>query len=242
MIEVMRLAGPPAILVVEGTAKAQEHCDAYDGGAREFEFDPLIYGDATVKQELVAMHHGKCCFCESKVRHTGPGTIDHYRPKAASQQEAGAPFRRPGYYWLAYDWDNLLLVCVICNQTCKRNLFPLQNDGRRALSHLHPLHEEEPLLINPTRENPADSISFREEYAFALNGNDRGRITIELLKLNDRSDLVERRREWIRVLRVLREVLMLFPHSPTAVEVQQILGETVLDTAEYAAMSWCFLH
>ncbi len=107
MIRVIRPAAPPAVLAVEGNAKAQEHSNAYSGGARDFQFDSAIYGHATVKQALVIMHHGKCCFCESKVRHTGPGTIDHYRPKAASQQQVGASLVRPGYYWLAYDWENL---------------------------------------------------------------------------------------------------------------------------------------
>ena len=111
-----------------------------------------------------------------------------------------------------------------------------------ALSHLHPLDQEKPLLIDPTRENPADLISFRQEYAFAVNGNLRGQITIEVLSLNDRNDLVERRREKIKILRVLAEILALFPQSPIAAEAQQVLSEWVLDNAEYSAMTRAFLH
>jgi uncharacterized protein (TIGR02646 family) len=241
MIRVKRTPASLPVLAIEGTTKAQEHCDAYSNGIREFQFDSTIYGHDSVKEALVAMHHGKCCYCESRVRHTGPGTIDHYRPKAASQQRVGNPFFRPGYYWLAYHWHNLLFECVACNQTYKRNLFPLQDETRRALSHLHPVGEEEPVLINPSRENPEDFVSFHEEYAFEVNGNHRGRVTIEILGLNDRTDLVEQRRDKIRVLRILRKIVRLLPQDSDGLAAQQYLDEAVLDTAEYAAMARSFL-
>ena len=203
-----------------------------------------IYGHADVKRSLVAMHHGKCCYCESKVRHTGPGTIDHYRPKAASQQQVGAPFTRPGYYWLAYNWENLLFECVACNQTHKRNLFPLIDDNQRALSHFHPVANETPALLDPSNPNddPSNFISFRAEYVFALNGNQRGQTTIDILELNDRPDLVEQRREKIAVLRNIQNIVRLLPGTAEALEAQQFLNSTVLDTAQYAAMSRIFLQ
>jgi hypothetical protein len=242
MIRVIRPAAVPAVLAAEGNAKSQEHCAAYVNGAREFKFDATIYGDAIVKESLVAMHHGKCCYCESKVRHTGPGTIDHYRPKAASQQRVGVPFSRPGYYWLAYHWENLLLECVECNQTHKRNLFPLVDENQRALSHFHHVANEAPLLLDPSNPNddPLQFISFRDEYAFALNGNQRGQATINILALNDRPDLVEQRREKITVLRIIQNVVRLLPETAEAQAAQQYLDSTVLDTAQYAAMSRAF--
>jgi uncharacterized protein (TIGR02646 family) len=242
MIRVLRPVAPPQVLVTDGAAKAQQHCAEYAANVREFTFDAKIYGHADVKQMLVNMHHGKCCYCESKVRHTGPGTIDHYRPKAASQQQEGTPFIRPGYYWLAYDWENLLFSCTTCNQSHKRNLFPLRDNAQRAQSHLHPLDQEEPLLIDPSRENPADFISFREEIAFALNGNLRGQTTIEILALNDRNDLVEERRDKITALRIIRDIVNLMPESPEGAEAQQYLDEAVLDTAKYTAMCRAFLQ
>ena len=147
MIRVFRPAAP-VVLMVGGFAKSQEHCEAYAAGIRKFQFDSKIYGHEDVKRALVAMHSRKCCYCESYVRHTSPGTIDHYRPKAASQQSVGDPFNRPGYYWLAYDWENLLFSCPICNQTCKRNQFPLRNPNGRALSHSGSLVTEELFRFN----------------------------------------------------------------------------------------------
>jgi uncharacterized protein (TIGR02646 family) len=242
MIRVLRPAAPPAVLAIEGNARHQEYCAAYSAGTREFEFDPAIYGHDSVKQTLVAMHHGKCCYCESYVRHISPGTIDHYRPKAASQQRTGDPLIRPGYYWLAYDWENLLFLCQTCNQTYKRNLFPLLDETQRALTHLHSLDVEEPLLIDPSKDDPADFISFRDEIAFALGDNLLGRTTIEILGLNKRNDLLERRREKIGILRALHRVVDLVPQSPEAADAAQFLNEAVANDAEYAAMSRALLR
>jgi uncharacterized protein (TIGR02646 family) len=242
MIRVLRPATPPAVLAVEGLSGRQQHCAAYAAGEREFQFDSGIYGHEDVKRALMVMHHGKCCYCESHVRHISPGTIDHYRPKAASQQRAGDPLNRPGYYWLAYDWENLLFSCPACNQKYKRNQFPLRDAAQRALSHLDSLAGEEPLLIDPSKDNPAEFISFHEEFAFPLDDNLRGHTTIEVLKLNDRPDLVERRRERMRTLRLMRDVVNLMPQSPLASDARQILNEARLDSGEYAAMSRVFLQ
>jgi uncharacterized protein (TIGR02646 family) len=236
MIRVVRPATPPTVLAVEGRRRQEEHCAAHAAGEREFQFDAAIYGHEAVKQALVDMQHRKCCYCESYVRHVTPGTIDHYRPKAASQQSAGEALTRPGYYWLAYEWENLLFACPTCNQT-KRNLFPLDDTTRRARSHTDPLAREEPLLIDPSKNDPAEFISFREEFAFPLEDNLRGRTSIAILKINDRKDLVERRREKLQILRALKRIVTAIPQSPEAADAQQILNDFKADTGEYAAMS-----
>ena len=242
MIRVMRPATPPTVLAVEGRQKQQEHCAAHAAGEREFQFDAAIYGHEDVKQALVDMQHRKCCYCEAYVRHITPGTIDHYRPKAASQQGVGEPLIRPGYYWFAYEWENLLFACPTCNQT-KRNLFPLRDASRRSTSHTDAHEREEPLLLDPSRDDPAEFISFREEYAFPLEDNLRGRTTIEVLKLNDRNDLVERRREKLQTLRLLERVVAAMPpQSHEAAAAQQFLNEARSDPAEYAAMSRALLR
>jgi uncharacterized protein (TIGR02646 family) len=228
MIRVFRPAISPEVLAINGNAKSQEHCAAYSAGARKFEFDPAIYGHTSVKLTLLAMHHKKCCYCESYVTHLTPGTIDHYRPKAR-------------YYWLAYNWENLLFSCPTCNQYYKRDQFPLLDETQRAFSHHDSLHIEEPLLIDPSKEDPSEFISFRDEVAFAMEDNLRGRTTIEILGLNKRNDLLERRREWIGILRILRDVVALIPQSPEAAGAMQLLSKAVADAAEYAGMSRALL-
>jgi len=62
-----------------------------------------------------------------------------YRPKGAVQQAPGQKKEYPGYYWLAYDWNNLLFICTACN-TKKRELFPLTDSKGRARSHHDDIH------------------------------------------------------------------------------------------------------
>jgi hypothetical protein len=64
---------------------------------------------------------------------------------------------------LAYVWENLFLACALCNQSFKKNLFPLADPTRRARSHLDDLAAEQPMLIHPADEEPNAFIGFREE-------------------------------------------------------------------------------
>ncbi len=86
---------------------------AYDSGQREFEFKSSIYAAKSVKSHLIRAQHGKCCFCESKITHVDYGDVEHFRPKSAFRQKSSDSLEKPGYYWLAYEWDNLFLSCAL---------------------------------------------------------------------------------------------------------------------------------
>lgn len=184
----------PAILLTRGAAAAQQLCEEYAAGAREFEFQSSIYAHGSVKELLRSSQRRKCAFCESCFDHTGYGDVEHFRPKAGYRQHAADELKQPGYYWLAYEWTNLYYSCQLCNQQFKRNHFPLKDGRRRARSHVHDLTREEPLLIDPAGQDPRKHIGFRQEYAFAINGSPAGERTIELLGLN-REEIVEVRRK-----------------------------------------------
>jgi hypothetical protein len=156
------------------------------------------------------------------------------------------PRGRPGYYWLAYEWSNLLFCCQVCNQRFKRNLFPLENRARRAATHRHDPALERPLFLHPAIDEPADFLDFREEYLFAVGGNRRGEITLRVLGLN-REDLAERRRDLLGYLKLLLDMREFFveeiAREPTATLISHLtkidadLRRSVLETAEYAAMA-----
>lgn len=92
----------------------------------------------------------------------------------------------PGYYWLAYDWTNLMFACEKCNQSFKKNHFPIRRTEYRIGNHLDHNHlgKEKPFLINPYTENPRNSIRFKEAIAYGIDKNKRGKKTIEILGLN----------------------------------------------------------
>lgn len=94
-------------------------------------FKYAAYRDPDVKNGLKRLFNEKCAYCETRVLHAQPGDVEHFRPKAAvdtkikgianlsAKVKAPPPAKekiKPGYYWLAADWNNLLLSCNTCNR------------------------------------------------------------------------------------------------------------------------------
>ena len=204
--------------------------------ARAFDFDSSLYGAKSVKNALIAAQQGKCAFCESKVRHIAHGDVEHYRPKGGVRQSDGDPLEQPGYFWLAYAWTNLFFACQLCNQSFKKNLFPLADPTRRARSHLDDLAAEQPMLVHPTDEEPSALIGFRKEMAFPIDDDSRARMTIEVLGLN-REELAEFRLDHLAHFKRLREALsLLSSDSDVARDIRTHFEEAVRPTAQYSSM------
>ena len=187
-------AGPPATAELAAEADAARR----QGRPPIFAFRDRVYAHDDVRAVLVAAHRGKCCYCESLLEPTTRGQVEHYRPKDGRDHGAGRV--RPGYYWLAYAWDNLLLACPTCNRR-KWDRFPLERVTDASASPEDRLSRERPLLVDPTREDPRESIDFASgetelcDIARPVDGSVRGRATIQLIDL-DRAELVKARREW----------------------------------------------
>lgn len=241
MIPIVKLESPQ-ILLEKGVPATKQFCEAYAAGSREFEFDQGIYGAEAVKETLKKAQHKKCAFCESFFAHIAFGDVEHFRPKAGfKQRETDKRLKRPGYYWLAYEWKNLFCSCQLCNQRFKRNLFPLKNARRRAYSHNHKLENEQPLLVDPSIQDPARFIGFREEIAYAVDGCPEGKATIEILGLN-RDDLTELRRKRLQDLKYLiRLCELLAPDSQEFEDKHNALQTKTASAAEYAAMARAYL-
>lgn len=160
------------------------------------EINDALYHGKDVKDRLEQDQCGKCIYCECRLNGDF-GHIEHYRPKKGYSIPPDNTLHTPGYYWLAYDWNNLLLSCSVCNTSCKRNHFALADEATRRIAQ-RDISAEEPLLINPSFENPADFMEFHEHILAlrSINGEEsrRGRYTIDVLKLNERTDLVNNRR------------------------------------------------
>lgn len=246
MIRVHRPTGAPRVLTTSGRAKRAEMEAAYDAApaeydarTRRFTFDTGIYGHRAVKEALVAAQHSKCCFCESKVGMDGD--VEHYRPKAGFSQGAGRRIEGPGYYWLAYEWSNLLLSCAICNQRFKRSLFPLGDPAARARSHRGDTSREAPLFIDPSETDPEEHIGFRREIPYPVNDSPRGAATIRALGLG-REILNERRRDALAKLGLLYKLVQMGPGAsaelrPLVDEAKEILDLAVSDGGEFASMA-----
>jgi uncharacterized protein (TIGR02646 family) len=260
MIFVQRSAEPPSEVRERLEAVTRKLCAAYDknptgyeSGEKAFSFSSALYASASVKEALKKAQHNKCCFCESRVTHVAFGDVEHFRPKKGYKQRPRDELGRPGYYWLAYQWTNLLFCCEVCNRRQKQNLFPLQRPGRRALCHHHAIERERPLFIDPAAEDPAALIGFRGEYPYAIDDNRRGKATIDALGLATREELVEQRRIALRQLKRLRECRDLMAievrkaeragrpapanFKKKIQELDQDLERATHDSAEYAGMA-----
>ena len=251
MIRVHKPLKAPKILTTEGAEQTNKDRAAYDlrsddyrSGSKKFEFKERIYSAKCVKNVLLKAQHKKCCYCESKFSSTSYGAVEHFRPKRGVKQKKNQTLQYPGYYWLAYDWDNLLVSCERCNSSHKGNLFPLAVQKRRARSHHDDVTEERSLFIDPAREDPQRHIRFRGEVARPVTK--RGQETIQGMGLG-RDDLEEARREKLGVLKALHSLVELRKDSAELEDQNvvekacKLLADACLPEAEYSAMARDFL-
>ncbi len=237
----------PNVLLVQGKNAATQFEQRFNNGEREFlstEFDSNIYGNKSVKDLLIEIQYYKCCFCESKIGHISYGDVEHFRPKAGWVQD-NENMNKPGYYWLAYEWDNLLLSCEKCNQRYKKNLFPLIDTATRAVSHNDDVANEVPFFLNPNFENVEEFITFNEEIPKGIDNTLRGEKTIELLEL-DRELLNEQRRTVLNPVRDIYDLAKGYPETNPELKneaknkILKYYNESLLDTTEYASMLRAF--
>lgn len=179
----------------------------------KFKFEQAIYGDGLIRDKLKELQFGKCCFCERKL---DAAEVEHFRPKSSYKPTRNEKEKFPGYYSLAYSWDNLLLVCRGCNLN-KSNIFPLSHEKNRAVLHTQDHNREMPLLINPAVNRPRRYLHFVGATVVPKNKSLMGIRTIEILKLN-RPALEEERRDHIVMIEALKMVARLTPNGSVSQE------------------------
>lgn len=225
MIHVERVDYPEDVAWVDavqkGRAKRDEHIAAFAAG-ETFKVDGKLYKQFA--KPLRRLFRNKCAYCDQKYVTMEPGDVEHYRPKGGivetefdlPRPDEEAARAHPGYFWLAYEWRNLLPSCTDCNRyrgheteddddggpvgAGKGNFFPVQA-FRAFLPDTE--KDEAPLLLNPCDVDPAEHIRF------GVNGwimplTREGQVTVQLLGLNIREEIVEVR------TRAFREATDLF--------------------------------
>ena len=206
--------------------------DARDNVVKQFENGQELkvknlYKDQrmqSVYKSGIAPFYGKCAYCESDVLVNQPGDIEHWRPKSRVTDETGDVIEietangkkvpHPGYYWLAYEWRNLLLACIDCNRPSKakthgrligkRDQFPVS--GFRA-TKMGEESQESPILLNPVEEDPAAHLEV-DDIGVMIAKTDRGQKCIDIFGLNIREALLNARRKYIDDTRWLIRLLI----------------------------------
>jgi uncharacterized protein (TIGR02646 family) len=197
---------PPSLATVgalERTRAITWHNTAKNKGKTYSGFK--AYKSHDVVDALNQMFRGKCAYCESEHTVTSPTDIEHFRPKGAIVIDGVRV--KPGYYWLAADWDNLLPSCIECNRgrtqdliaeqdaddtrelAGKANKFPLIDESRRARKPEHGDRERgQRLLLHPCRDRPERHLEFLPNgvvRARQVGGSTsrKGRMSIEVFAL-----------------------------------------------------------
>ncbi|MBY3300464.1 hypothetical protein HFO10_31980 [Rhizobium laguerreae] len=207
---------------------------------------------ATFKDALKKSHKNKCCYCEASLDRQH-GDVEHFRPKQRVTDEHHKTQRvrigeeeinHPGYFWLAYDLDNLLLSCAICNQPsrdddsdsiCKGakgkwNRFPLDHPERRAcLMNGYTIEDEEPKLMHPLFDNIAEHLVLGEDGRLGSKTK-KGEMTICILGLNS-ANLISWR------LKASREGFEILPRL-----LRNVVDNKVLDVREDKKIIWKIMH
>ncbi len=159
------------------------------------------YSAPDVLEKLKNIYHSKCSYCES---FTSSPEIEHYRPK--KQVKGIARKDHNGYYWLAYEWSNLLLACHDCNRNgVKGNHFPIEGvrvfepnleNGKIDVSankfESDYLQKEQALFLNPEAENfnPFRYFKFDKTGLFEPNPDEgtyeyrQAKTTIDIVDFN----------------------------------------------------------
>jgi hypothetical protein len=177
------------------------------------------YKDIEVKKALEKLFHGKCAYCEGQPTSQGPWDVEHYRPKGRVKENEN----HPGYYWLAYTWENLLPSCAYCNQgrtdqptfddptplpaAGKVDQFPLLNETHRANTPDDPLDIEEPLLLNPCVDQDCENhfrYDIQGHILPANPNNHRAKKTIEICHLKRRRLRMDRAKQIEKVIKSVR--------------------------------------
>jgi hypothetical protein len=158
----------------------------------------------------------KCAWCERIRDVSRELDVEHYRPKVKVTRWEGAPSLvsdrpppevvvGPGYWWLAFAWENYSLSCKECNSGWKRNLFPVREPRPACVEGVE--GAERPLLLDP-------SMPFRvsDHFSWNVGGimegvSEEGRATIITCGLN-RTTLTSQRVKLVPVVRgVLSDLL-----------------------------------
>lgn len=114
--------------------------------------------------------HGKCAYCEGKYLAGTYDAAEHWRPKGKVTVNDVEVTRadgtaHPGYWWLAYDWRNLVPSCDRCNGPGgKMTEFPVGKshvfDVGTTIDELD--KKEDPILLHPydAEHKPEDHLKF----------------------------------------------------------------------------------
>jgi len=171
---------PPEVLIAGKTERTLNIAAVKNRKFKDLQFK--VYKNKVLNGQLIKVFKNKCAYCESFYSAaTSPWDIEHFRPKSKTFRKGQLKKGFIGYYWLAADWDNLLLSCINCNRPKQHSVpgkstkitigkheqFPLDTPNEKfrcsSPSAAKLLKENKiSLLIHPCKENGELYFEFEE--------------------------------------------------------------------------------
>lgn len=206
-------------------------------------------GEGRHKRALAGLGvlNAKCAWCERIRDVSRELDVEHYRPKVAVTRWDGDPPLvsdtppkeidvGPGYWWLAFSWDNYSLSCKACNQEWKRNLFPVREPRKACAEGVEA--SEGPLLLDPSMPfRTGDHFSWNVDATMEANSPE-GRATIITCGLNRRPLVALRVKRMPMLMAVLHDLSSSLRRRDTA-SIHRSLGQLALlgsRTSEFTGM------
>jgi len=215
----------------------------------------IVHRNLEVRIALSNLFHDKCAYCECKLERQDMN-VEHYRPKGG----VGEVECHPGYYWLAYDWGNLLPSCTLCNQKRreieslnvgrsfsrggKGDSFPISDEEYRAFSACDDLSIEDPILVNPTIDKPSQHITF-DPSGEAIHITERGEVSISTYHLNTRRIRGARKsliKELLCMIKMRNDAQLMIPLVGSTAEglvdgFDALIQRKISDSSPYAGLA-----
>jgi hypothetical protein len=194
---------PPASWVAEADAVSQQLQAATNESDRNaiIVANEDLWRDDRIRNWLLSQFNNKCWYSEAQDS-VSSIHVDHYRPKGRVKEAPGSNFE-PGYWWLAFDWNNYRICGQLLNVK-KGDLFPIIEGLRCTANNPVSLQLEAPVLIDPLTDQTR-LISYEKDedaciavVAAGISAPDinRAKSTIEIMGLNLRPRLNEKRNEF----------------------------------------------
>lgn len=210
MIYIDRLAvEPPLILSSDRVKREKERMNEFFSQTAKrkqsrYQFKDRYIQHKQVEIALAQLFKGKCAYCESLIQPSQTSRTNLFRPKQFAMNLDGA-VSKTHYWWLYYEWHNFYSSCSICDSS-KSTRFPVMGGRSQAQQSLS---KEEALLIDPCRKEDFNEDHFYpKEDGFMVELTRRGKITIDIFKLN-RPNLIEARKKVVSKVRELITVATL---------------------------------
>lgn len=213
------------------TQQARDFYTRTNRKQERFKFNTKVLN--LVEEDVRRLFADTCAYCETPLNPKSQ-VIEQFRPKSEAcnlNSETDSDW----YWWLAYEWENLYLVCQICSLN-KKNFFPVIGKRAPVNARGQELYEEKYLLLDPCYDEPAEHLKFLEDgtvksisqITSAINKKnkfgDRGAVTIEVLGLN-RSELIAERQQVIKITKSTLKLRQKNSYDTLIYELSELIDE-----------------